>query len=188
MLGFLNSLCGPRAAELKVKDRETYNFNPRKLIETITTIVIRIWKQESNMATSDFTTSMALHPEYSATTMYHVESLLARDNQAGAQAFALFMKNVCYRELVCCTCVLGQRCVCACVHVCVCVWMYMWMFVHVCTCACVYVHVCGCVCTCVCGCVCACVCACMITKDHILGPNINQNCSLVCSHLLQITL
>ena len=114
MLGFLNSLCGPRATELKVKDRESYAFNPRKLIDTITTIVLRVWKQESNMATTKesnmaangFMKSIALHPEYSADTMSHVGSLLSRDNQTSAQTFALFMQNV--RVCVC----VGVLCVC----------------------------------------------------------------------------
>lgn len=96
MLGFLNSLCGPRATELKVKDKEAYAFNPRKLIDTITTIVLRIWKQESSMATNSFTRSMALHSEYSAATMSHVGSLLSRDNPGGGHTFLLLIQNVCY--------------------------------------------------------------------------------------------
>ena len=46
MLGFLDTLCGSRASELKVKDMEKYAFDPRRLLVQITSILLRVWQQD----------------------------------------------------------------------------------------------------------------------------------------------
>ena len=46
MVGFLDALCGPSASQLKVKDMDKYAFDPKRLLVQITTIVLRVWKQD----------------------------------------------------------------------------------------------------------------------------------------------
>ena len=46
MVGFLDALCGPSASQLRVKDMDKYAFDPKRLLVHITTIVLRVWKQD----------------------------------------------------------------------------------------------------------------------------------------------
>ena len=103
MLGFLDALCGPSASQLKVKDMDKYAFDPKRLLVQITTIVLRVWKQDrprvSNgggsppsppsppagggggvaaMGKDSFTVSLATHPDYSQTTMTKCASVLQK--------------------------------------------------------------------------------------------------------------
>lgn len=68
MTGFLDTLCGPKASELNVKDKEKYNFDPKKLLTQIASIILRVWTQEcknSTGGTEGFLISFATHPEFS---------------------------------------------------------------------------------------------------------------------------
>ena len=72
MVGFLDALCGPSASQLKVKDMDKYAFDPKRLLVQITTIVLRVWKQDKSGSTGgeeSFTVSLATHPDYSQATM-----------------------------------------------------------------------------------------------------------------------
>ena len=113
-MGFLNVLCGPRASDLKVNDMEQYNFNPRHLLSQITTVMVRIWKQDehnrgSHGSTNTFTVALATSPEYSKETMAKVFSVIQRTKLISAQ----FIEEV--------ACFLEDVRVCVCVCVCVCV-------------------------------------------------------------------
>ena len=87
MVGFLDTLCGPSASQLKVKDMDKYAFDPKRLLVQITTIVLRVWKQDrSSVAASQaghskvdsFTVSLANHPDYSQATMTKCSSVLQK--------------------------------------------------------------------------------------------------------------
>ncbi|XP_041374880.1 uncharacterized protein LOC121387745 [Gigantopelta aegis] len=46
--GFLESLCGTKAKDFKVKDMDKYNFSPKKLLSHIVEIILRISVQEKS--------------------------------------------------------------------------------------------------------------------------------------------
>lgn len=122
MVGFLDALCGPSASQLKVKDMDKYAFDPKRLLVQITTIVLRVWKQDqqptpeaapssSPSSTSgvsgsgrglggadSFTVSLASHPDYSAATMTKCGSVLQKQmlgDPAFLSDFNDFVKQVC---------------------------------------------------------------------------------------------
>lgn len=132
MVGFLDVLCGPSASQLKVKDMDKYAFDPKRLLVQITTIVLRVWKQDKQPTletapppsppssrsgggsgsgrglggADSFTVSMATHPDYSAATMIKCGSVLQKQmlgDPAFLSDFNNFVKQVC---IVCtCTCI-----------------------------------------------------------------------------------
>ena len=101
MVGFLDALCGPSASQLRVKDMDKYAFDPKRLLVHITTIVLRVWKQDQRPTTPPspspssgggggsgsgrglggadcFTVSLATHPDYSVATMSKCGSVLQK--------------------------------------------------------------------------------------------------------------
>ena len=96
MLGFLDVLCGPRASELKVKDMEKYSFYPRKLVSQITSIIVRVWHQDSASKPEEgFVFSLATHPDFSHGTMAKCGSVLQQTSDSTLSAdFAAFMGQV----------------------------------------------------------------------------------------------
>ena len=124
MVGFLDALCGPSASQLKVKDMDKYAFDPKRLLVQITTIVLRVWKQDqpttegttppsSPMSSSgggggsgigrglggadSFTVSLATHPDYSPSTMTKCGSVLQKQmlgDPAFLSDFNNFVKQV----------------------------------------------------------------------------------------------
>ena len=76
MLGFLNTLCGFKASELNVKDKEKYNFDPKKLLSQIAFIILRVWAQEGS--SKEFVISFATHPEYSEPAIGRWSGVLQR--------------------------------------------------------------------------------------------------------------
>ena len=89
MVGFLDALCGPSASQLKVKDMDKYAFDPKRLLVQITTIVLRVWKQDrpkvaaaasqaGHTKEESFTVSLANHPDYSQATMTKCSSVLQK--------------------------------------------------------------------------------------------------------------
>ena len=83
MLGFLDTLCGPKASELNVKDKEKYNFDPKKLLAQIASIVLRVWALEGRTATGSevtegFLVSFGSHPEYSQAVVSRWANVLQR--------------------------------------------------------------------------------------------------------------
>lgn len=122
MVGFLDALCGPSASQLKVKDMDKYAFDPKRLLVQITTIVLRVWKQDQQPTletapssspsstgggsgsghglggADSFTVSLASHPDYSAATMTKCGSVLQKQmlgDPAFLSDFNDFVKQVC---------------------------------------------------------------------------------------------
>ena len=118
MVGFLDALCGPSASQLKVKDMDKYAFDPKRLLVQITTIVLRVWKQNhprvsngggsplstpspagggTTMGKDSFTMSLSNHPDYSQTTMTKCASVLQKQmlgDPALLADFTDFIKQV----------------------------------------------------------------------------------------------
>ena len=108
MVGFLYALCGPSASQLKVKDMDKYAFDPKRLLVQITTIVLRVWKQDQpsvssggrdggNSRKDSFTVSLASHPDYSKATMTKCGSVLEKQmlgDPAFLTDFTNFVKQV----------------------------------------------------------------------------------------------
>jgi hypothetical protein len=120
MVGFLDALCGPSASQLKVKDMDKYAFDPKRLLVQITTIVLRVWKQDQRPTTppsppspssggggsgsgrgmggaDSFTVSLATHPDYSPATMTKCGSVLQKQmlgDPAFLSDFNNFIKQV----------------------------------------------------------------------------------------------
>ena len=103
MVGFLDALCGPSASQLKVKDMDKYAFDPKRLLVQITTIVLRVWKQDKSGSTGgeeSFTVSLATHPDYSQATMTKCGSVLQKQmlgDPGFLGDFTNFIKQVCPR-------------------------------------------------------------------------------------------
>ncbi len=98
MLGFLDTLCGPRAAELKVKDMNKYAFDPRRLLTMIMTIMLQVWRQERGTREKEgFAVSLALHPDFSEAVMTKCSTVLHRQQLLNPQLMnehGEFMKQV----------------------------------------------------------------------------------------------
>ena len=116
MVGFLDTLCGPSASQLKVKDMDKYAFDPKRLLVQITTIVLRVWKQEEPSLSSgdhdggggkdSFTLSMATHPDYSQATMAKCSSVLQKQmlgDPGFLSDFTNFVKEVRSNKLPLCS-------------------------------------------------------------------------------------
>ena len=81
MLGFLETLCGPGASDLNVKDKDKYKFDPKKLLSQIASIVHRVWSQEckhSSGTSEGFLVSFGTHPEYSQGVVERWTNVLQR--------------------------------------------------------------------------------------------------------------
>jgi len=74
-LGFLDSLCGTKSMEVKVKDMDRYSFKPKQLLKEIIEILLRIVKQDTSKSMG-FLHSMASDPDYNETTMEKVLSII----------------------------------------------------------------------------------------------------------------
>lgn len=98
MIGFLETLCGPRASELKVKDMEKYAFDPRRLLVQITTVLVRVWQQDrGNREREGFIVSLALHPDFSQETMGRCATVLQKQKLLDAQLltdYTCFLQEV----------------------------------------------------------------------------------------------
>ena len=92
-LGFLDTLCGPRASELKVKDMDKYAFHPRQLVAHISSVLLHVWRQDKQAgppAPDSFTLSMAMHPDLSLPTLGKCVSVLQKQQLLDAAALADF--------------------------------------------------------------------------------------------------
>ena len=78
MLGFLNTLCGPNASNLKVQDMDKYSFDPTHLVLQISAILVRAWDQDhTHPEPSDgVVTCLSAHPDYSQVSMKKCTSVL----------------------------------------------------------------------------------------------------------------
>ena len=91
MLGFLETLCGPKAVELKVKDMDKYSFDPKKLVMQIASILVRVWRLEkAQHLPNTFLSAIVNFPEYSSPTMGKCVSILHKQNVGDADLPAAF--------------------------------------------------------------------------------------------------
>ena len=103
MLGFLEVLCGSRASELNVRDKEKYKFDPKKLLSQIASIVLRVWTQECRQTEAvppgeGFLVCFSTHPEFSQATVDRWCSVLTRHNlldPQGQKEYSQFLEEVC---------------------------------------------------------------------------------------------
>ena len=100
MLGFLDTLCGPKASELNVKDKEKYAFDPKKLLAQIASIVLRVWTQDKRRVDAGkegFAISFATHPDYPEGAVGRWASVLRRHgllDPRSLQEYGQFMEEV----------------------------------------------------------------------------------------------
>lgn len=100
MLGFLDTLCGPKASELNVKDKDKYNFDPKKLLAQIASIILRVWTQECKKTpggTEGFLISFGTHPEFSQAVVERWTNVLQRHNlldPRGQKEYNYFLEEV----------------------------------------------------------------------------------------------
>ena len=101
MTGFLQTLCGPTASELNVKDKDKYNFDPKKLLAQIASIILRSWTQECKQAVGvsgeGFLMSFGTHPEFSQGVIERWASVLRKHSlldPRGLQNYEYFLEEV----------------------------------------------------------------------------------------------
>lgn len=81
MLGFLNTLCGPSASNLKVKDMEKYSFDPSRLVVQISSILVRVWQQDRTPTEGEgFVSCLATHPDLSLATLSKCASVIQKSS------------------------------------------------------------------------------------------------------------
>ncbi|XP_078607185.1 uncharacterized protein LOC144879516 isoform X2 [Branchiostoma floridae x Branchiostoma japonicum] len=91
VIGFIGALCGPKASELKVKDMEKYNFNPRQLLLQIVRVILRIGREEA-LDKDGFIVSMSTDTDYSPKYMEKAYSVLVRDSVIDPTEMQQFQK------------------------------------------------------------------------------------------------
>lgn len=101
MLGFLNTLCGPNASNLKVKDMDKYTFDPTRLVLQISSILVRVWIQDAahnadSVASQGFVGCLATHPDFSEATMTKCATVLRMSSMGKAELtkFANLLEKV----------------------------------------------------------------------------------------------
>ena len=80
-MGFLDTLCGARQSELKVKDPESLLFNPRVIVTQIVTVIVGIWaleRERGEQPLDSFIVSLTNHPDYNAGVMNKVLSVIVK--------------------------------------------------------------------------------------------------------------
>ena len=105
MLGFLNTLCGPGASNLKVKDMDKYSFDPTRLVLWICSILLRTWLQDHAHGgagagvTEDggLVECLATHPDLSQATMSKCASVLQMSGMSESDllSFSQLLDKVC---------------------------------------------------------------------------------------------
>ena len=102
MLGFLEVLCGSKASDLNVKDKEKYNFDPKKLLSQIAVIVLRVWTQECRQSeavspTEGFLVSFSTHPDFTQSVVDCWTNVLTRHSlldPPSQRNFSTFLEEV----------------------------------------------------------------------------------------------
>ena len=80
-MGFLDNLCGPRQAFLRIKDPDRVGFDAKKIVSDLATIVARIWQVEKGsqqLASDGFVRSLSDHPDFSRPVLVKVASVVQR--------------------------------------------------------------------------------------------------------------
>ena len=109
MLGFLEVLCGSKASELNVKDKEKYNFDPKKLLSQIAAIILRVWRQECRQKeaispTEGFLVSFSTHPDFLQAVVDRWSNVLSRHSlldSPGQNNYSAFLEEVCMSLFLC---------------------------------------------------------------------------------------
>ena len=95
LLGFLETLCGPKSSELKVRDMDHYSFKPRTLVSQIASVLVRAWTlEEGQRSTHHILEGVAEYPEYSASTMSKCGGILGKEDGQLAAAFSQLVQQV----------------------------------------------------------------------------------------------
>jgi hypothetical protein len=81
---FFEELCGPRMLNLKVKNPEKYNFNPRELLRKIVTLTLSLVKE------AEFVTALGKDLEYNPQIMQKAFQIIARERLVGEEGLNLF--------------------------------------------------------------------------------------------------
>ncbi|XP_071101148.1 uncharacterized protein [Haliotis cracherodii] len=87
--GFLESLCGSKAKDYKVKDFEKYNFSPQQLLLQITTILLRI-AREVSASKDNFLVNMATDAEFDASNLDKALSVISSKGLAEEDSLQQF--------------------------------------------------------------------------------------------------
>ncbi len=92
MVGFLNTLCGPNASNLKVKDMSRYAFDPTQLVLQISSVLVQAWEHDGAKGKEEgFAECLAMHPDLSMATMKKCVSVL-RNSSIGEVMLAKFLQ------------------------------------------------------------------------------------------------
>ena len=97
LLGFLNTLCGPNASNLKVKDMDRYAFDPTRLVLQISSVLVQAWghdctqRGEGEGEGRSFVECLAAHPDLSMATMNKCVSVL-RNSTIGETTLVKFVQ------------------------------------------------------------------------------------------------
>lgn len=105
-MGFLDVLCGARQSELKIKDPEKIQFDPRKIVSQLATIIAHIWQYENmnDLLENGFTISLVNHPDYNYSVVSKVLSILERHQLTNGHiitSYKSFIEQVNYNDYFC---------------------------------------------------------------------------------------
>ncbi|XP_064597872.1 uncharacterized protein LOC135464377 [Liolophura sinensis] len=91
--GFLQSLCGTKSKEFKVKDMAKYNFDPQSLLMKIVNVILRIAEQDSSTK-EGFVVAMATDADFSPPVLEKTLSVIARKNLVEEDSLNSFQKLI----------------------------------------------------------------------------------------------
>ncbi|KAK7466645.1 hypothetical protein BaRGS_00037253, partial [Batillaria attramentaria] len=80
--GFLESLCGAKAKDFKVKNMAKYDFNPGELLLTIINIILRITDQDHSRH-DGYLVSMVRDPDFEVANVEKAQSVISGKGLAG---------------------------------------------------------------------------------------------------------
>lgn len=80
--GFLESLCGAKAKDFKVKNMAKYDFNPGELLLTIVNIILRITLQDHSRH-DGYLVSMVRDPDFETANLEKAQSVISSKGLAG---------------------------------------------------------------------------------------------------------
>lgn len=106
-MGFLDTLCGDRQSDLRIKDPSRVNFDAKKIVSDIATVIANIWRMEKIgtkgvkdpdlLPKDSFIVSLSCHPDFSKQAMSKVGDVLMRHSLCPAtvqQDYQEFLKTV----------------------------------------------------------------------------------------------
>jgi len=87
----LETLCGSKSSELKVKDMSSYSFAPKTIVRQISSVLTCGWRQDKTTA---FVKCIAEYPEYSGATLSKCRDILSTESTELAQTFGSLLQQV----------------------------------------------------------------------------------------------